>query len=489
MVNRLCDLPESSEFCSLSDWQDVPIESRVKMHISEMNFVDPLRDCIIPGILPIAVFGYSATKDIHFHELTKSEENINLVYFWYQNLQDLKIYKGHPLKKEISIASNLLKFGSLIGKLYKNKPLIQDIINSNGEASPLGGFNFKEIFSIESDQETQIIRSYWHEKAIFSVFPGKGSVVFFCIFKYDILSPDKGNFDSSAGDHLISLHLDYFLQKSAVLNSIPMTFISFHAKYNKKLFKLLVEPKLFSPFNSSSEFGFQWPWQRCVFMDPIQHRSHKFSHSTIRTISLFMDIRKSTIALDHLPTDEMNHFIEFINRIEILFKKIIFECGGFFDKEVGDGFLAHFAESIDQDFSIPEQSSKRSLLCGIRIICQTQSIIEEFGRKLRHGINELGISVGIHVDNACWIVEKNKIKVLGHSVIDASRLCSEAKKDELFLSNKFYNVIEDNISTKYLKKFSKKKYKGKEEKNATFYGYKIKINKNNSSKLEKEIFK
>ena len=158
---------------------------------------------------------------------------------------------------------------------------------------------------------------------------------------YSVSGPSEALAATSVLDCL-GFHSDYFQFKSPVWNSIPMSFLFARAQKSPGLVaQLLLEPKCFNPFEPTPSGWFLWPWQRSIALSA---DGETVRYSPIETTSLVFDLRKSTMVLEQLRDEDVGLFSGFIKDVVAAAKQAVFDRGGFFDKETGDGIVAHFCD-------------------------------------------------------------------------------------------------------------------------------------------------
>ena len=271
---------------------------------------------------------------------------------------------------------------------------------------------------------------------------------------------------SSAIPEALEFHRDYFHLRSPIWESVPMTtLLQSSSNSSEDLAKIHLHPKTFNPLESFHDDRFLWPWQRCFKLN----KNREFEYSSIKTVSLVFDLRNSTVAMEQLPKGKLGHYSPFLERVIDRAKVIIMLHGGFFDKETGDGIVAHFTDVLHLD-----KSQKRAFDAAVQIIHDISKICDDFQKKLNLGIENLSPSVGLHEEMSVWVAESNQIRAVGESVILASRLCDETDPKAIFISNSFYQSINDCVLDEIKRRFVKKTYYGKENGNTpSYYGYQV----------------
>lgn len=270
---------------------------------------------------------------------------------------------------------------------------------------------------------------------------------------------------------------DFIFLKSKSTSYIPWKNIYSSALDNPFLFeKLYFEPTEFWLPNPDKA-KFQWPWQRCLYVDRQQPKSLKFD--SIDTTSLVADLRWSTAAMEQFTPPEK--YGEFLDRIVSECREIILEQGGYFDKETGDGFVSHFCyHDIDNVEDKTIQGTIDALVVSKKLVDATAKIIESYKPFFTLEIESLGLGIGIHSEKAVWLFDDHQIRALGPSVVKASRFQSNARQNEVIISANSYSKLIARPLTQLpenlIDGFTRKKLKIKElAYRAGFYGYSKKL--------------
>jgi class 3 adenylate cyclase len=244
-----------------------------------------------------------------------------------------------------------------------------------------------------------------------------------------------------------------------------------------RLVKLHLETKIFKPSTEHREKRFEWPWQRSIEHNLVQLESgqyHSLKYKPVPTVSLVADLRKSTRALEQLPSEYVGEFSTFLTEIVDIARERVFEFGGFFDKETGDGIVGHFV-----DFTMlgeVDSARKRAFHAAEKMIQEVNLRCVALQKKLHLGVEGLGVSVGVHQQEAVWVTEADQVRAIGPSVVLAARLCGDADRSSVFVSNSLFETLHHELPSSTLSKFSKKEYAGKEhDPHVGLYGYQIGI--------------
>lgn len=174
---------------------------------------------------------------------------------------------------------------------------------------------------------------------------------------------------------------------------------------------------------------FVWPWQ--VSED-------QTIKSAVRTASLVIDIRNSTVAMQQC--DSKIEFMKWIDDIVTICRSIVVEHGGVYDKEIGDGVVGHFTEAISLAcFPKPANPHRdyclAALMAAEEISKRVNERTQKFVKFLSMGIDNLGPAVGVHIGDAVWISKNTRASAIGDSVVGATRMASNAHAGQVVLSN------------------------------------------------------
>ncbi len=446
MANSISQLSESAETAGIRVWEQYAAAD-VAERLSRRQFLrDPLKKCQFRSQDIVAVFGY-----------TVDDSRASLVYFWEQNLQSLRWTEAGPATGNPR-SEYLLYFGWLLAQVHSQNPTMKKFMNFFEQkivaADPKAPKLFKDL------------NLYWcrFERTKFA-----------CLYKERSAPGEMATPITSSASLLecLAFHNDYFHYRSPIWQAVPMSYLSKSVNGETAgLERIHLHPKCFNPFDTPALDQFLWPWQRCI--EPSESPGH-LRYRPIETSSLVFDVRRSTIAMEQLPSDELGNYSPFINKIVETAVRVVFDHGGFFDKETGDGIVAHFLDLDDAlEGQATEKSNKRAFQAAVEIVRQTSVICDNFQADLKFGISQLGGGVGLHTGPSVWVSELNQIRAIGESVVVASRLCSEAGTRSIFVSNSFYRDLTKNIRADISTRFQRKTYQGKEYKgDPGLFGYEL----------------
>lgn len=438
MTRSLTSLPTSAENCMLEDWLAIHAlgpDGRMA-RINEKR--DPLANSVFPGIAVECVAGF-----------TIASRAPALVYFWCQGLGPLN-YRTLASRHRIY---DLMKLAAMLGSVGITDRISMTVLKEE---------HGSQLSLLFQDDSTYLEGKHLH-------WDVHNEIVYVALFSVTDLS---GSFSTASIPDCIALHNDYFKTKSPVWNSVPMTYLFSQAGEAEIVAKLLLEPKCFNPLTDAPSDWFLWPWQRSLRWDS---ESNTIRYAPIETTSLVFDLRKSTMALEQLRDDEVGLFSGFIKEVVAIAKQSIFEQGGFFDKETGDGIVAHFTDFALPGTEIPP-ASVRAFFAAKALIRCVHAKCDAFQSKLRMGVGGLGASVGLHSGKAVWICEKNLVSAYGESVILAARLCGEADLRAAFISNYEFQKLLRLLPPEEVSGFERKSYSGKEyQERSRLFGYELRL--------------
>lgn len=243
-------------------------------------------------------------------------------------------------------------------------------------------------------------------------------------------------------DYITKLY-DTAILRNRVKRNIPWRRISELSTVNlERYYEIFFSPLQFTPSSQLGERrGFLWPWQRCMMVG--EESKNRVSLQNISTTSVVGDLRFSTAAMGAFEPAEA--YSELLDELQKIAHEIILEHGAYFDKETGDGFVAHFCRSTfdrsdeGDDAIFAEVNSAISLASKLIITCN--ALCERYQQYLKTGLDGLKLSVGVHFEDAVWISDRRQVRAIGPSVVWASRLCSAAEPGELLVSNKIHELL------------------------------------------------
>lgn len=226
---------------------------------------------------------------------------------------------------------------------------------------------------------------------------------------------------------------DYHYVRHSIWQAIPR-FLSLSDDRDWQLIRnYFADPIAFRPGLVPPPNAFLWPWQRCL--ERASSQSPLVTHREIPTTSLVLDLRKSTAAMA-LSINSAS-FAGFIDEVVAVCRNLVVQNGGFFDKETGDGCVCHFEDqSIKYGRNESNASAKYAVAAARQLIENVSEVCRRYQSRLSHGLVGLGPAIGIHTGNAVWLADEQHVRGIGSSVVGASRLCSQAGKNEILISNR-----------------------------------------------------
>lgn len=257
---------------------------------------------------------------------------------------------------------------------------------------------------------------------------------------------------------------DNWVIRDKVWQSVPPKCFQITDNCIDRLTKVFADPMTFDPTKPVPGDVFFWPWQRCVRG---KQGAIPVRYVRIRTVSLVLDLRASTAAMS--LTDDPADFANMIENVARLSKHIITDAGGYFDKQTGDGVVGHFCDDPFGDDMLPASESTQlalsnSIAAATKMIHEVAKECAKLQAGLTHGIDRLAPSIGIHDDEAVWMIVDEQIQAIGPSVVDAARLCDAADPGELLVSNRVWQRLSQSPLNEFASKFTKKHIVTKEYK-------------------------
>lgn len=446
MTKFLHEMSACADSASIDDWTTfakLPAADRASRK-------QALRDPLLPSSGKFdhvfAICGFS----------TDSERSY-VIYYWHETLHE------HRLQTVDGSADieNFLKFFLSMSAFAPRTPSFEEILGSITENEPAR--YIMDRYGNEID-----LVWYVHEGKYFTAVVGNSKRASPVIAnRARSLAP----LESRSPISLLACHFEYFLHRSPLNLIAPLQYLSRLIDKNFHLaLAILVAPRYFTPWISGGDIPFAWPWQRCLASDD---KTREVVHIRIPTCSLVFDLRRSFLAMELLRDDRVSSYSEFIQAVVKAAKVVIGAWGGYFDKETGDGIVAHFVDDATLGSSGITQGVETRAFCAAReIIESVGQICEEFRSNLIFEIEDLGASVGIHSGTAVWIYSGDRVMAVGDSVVIATRLCSEAPPRSIFISASVFNSLTDFLPKEERERFERRPYRGKEfDRRSELFGY------------------
>ncbi len=266
------------------------------------------------------------------------------------------------------------------------------------------------------------------------------------LFFYLYAESGEQNYERDSQETEVRTFLTYVydatILRDSVKFNIPWERIAKYGQLKPTCYEhIFFDPQEFCVWKEPARGQFLWPWQRCMAVSPTSRE--KLSLTAINTTSLVGDLRFSTVAMNQFWPPEA--YASFLDEIVEISHKLLLSSGAYFDKETGDGFAAHYCTSefeIDE-FGANAQANEieTAISTGRQIILAASEICQKYQKHLKQGLQNVQMSIGIHSENAVWICDRNQVRALGQSVVQASRLCDTAKPMETIISNSCYQVL------------------------------------------------
>lgn len=173
-----------------------------------------------------------------------------------------------------------------------------------------------------------------------------------------------------------------------------------------------------------------------VVSEVIRQRASLHLGGTRRNVAvLFVDIRGFTPLSESATPEEV---VEILNAYLTLCASAIFTCGGTLDKFIGDAAMAIFNAPLDQeDYVFKAVEAALLMKAGAE-----SNLFERFGKKVTFGI---GIHTGPAVIGNIGADFRMDYTAIGDTVNTAARLESNAKSDQILISEAVYKIIKNRI--------------------------------------------
>ena len=152
----------------------------------------------------------------------------------------------------------------------------------------------------------------------------------------------------------------------------------------------------------------------------------------------FIDIRGFTTMSEGLSPEEV---VGILNEYLGLVTKAIFDNGGTLDKYIGDAVMALFNAPFDlDDYAYKAVCTARDVIAGEQEL--SRKLMEKFGRTIGFGI---GINLGEAVVGNIGCDFRKDYTAIGDTVNTASRLESNAKRNQILISQSVRDRLGDRI--------------------------------------------
>src|SRR5262252_2331016 len=163
--------------------------------------------------------------------------------------------------------------------------------------------------------------------------------------------------------------------------------------------------------------------------------SFKLGGVTQTITILFADIRGFTRISEHAPPEKI---VQLLNRYFSAMTDIIFAHGGTLDKYLGDGLMALFGAP-----TVTPKDAANAVSAAVAMQRRMLSINDELRAE---GYPEIGIGIGLHTGEAIvgyiGSERRSEYTAIGDTVNTASRLESNAKGGQIFISESAANAAQ-----------------------------------------------
>ncbi|WP_300035728.1 adenylate/guanylate cyclase domain-containing protein [uncultured Roseobacter sp.] len=226
----------------------------------------------------------------------------------------------------------------------------------------------------------------------------------------------------------LQANLARYLAYNPTYKVIPSKFFELNSNSPEQLFRNYWSPKVFLPDSTSEKFC--WPWQKIV-----RDNDGKFRAQSIETTSICVDLRRSTKAME-LSKNKAD-FARFITNAVTEMRSITTRNGGFFDKETGDGIVAHFIDDSGMRSASQALNACREIRASISGLCSdfvSDCLTQRF---------KFNVGIGIHTDAGHWFaVQNERVSAIGASVVGATRICGGAGVGQILMSQSAYRCAQ-----------------------------------------------
>jgi adenylate cyclase len=153
-------------------------------------------------------------------------------------------------------------------------------------------------------------------------------------------------------------------------------------------------------------------------------------------VVFFSDIRGFTPMSEKMSPDDIaslltEYFTEMVG--------IVFEHGGTLDKFIGDEIMALWGAPVSKD-----DDADRAMRAAIDMMAVLKELNEKWSEEGRPPVEiGIGINVGEVFAGNIGAEQRMEYTVIGDAVNVASRLCSNAGRGQVIVSEPFYNALEN----------------------------------------------
>ncbi len=156
---------------------------------------------------------------------------------------------------------------------------------------------------------------------------------------------------------------------------------------------------------------------------------------TERTVTLAIDIRKSTFCMGQAAVDA--DYADWLDQFVRVTSEVCAVHGGVFDQFTGDGALIHFLND-ETRLACDRSPMAAALACAVDLLRAMDLHLAVLRSLVRHPSDVVGGAVGLDVATASWSMARAGMPiVVGRGVVDACRLSSAAGPRTINMTNIF----------------------------------------------------
>lgn len=178
-------------------------------------------------------------------------------------------------------------------------------------------------------------------------------------------------------------------------------------------------------------------------LDPRLLRNPFLTGKPIRTMSVSIDMRKSTFCMEQ--SRDKGEFANWLKDLTDKIHEVTLSHGGVFDKFTGDGAIIHFLvpeiQAPHQDHVLEHYpaTDNAAFLCVSEMITAITIFVERLKKILLNDSGLIGPGVGMACDEATWARDTGgSLIVVGRGVVMACRLSDCARSGEIYIANSTY---------------------------------------------------
>lgn len=443
-VQALTDLPKRGDLFSQADWQ-----AHFASNTGNRQRIvrDPL--LFLEGPRPQVVWGFNAgERRLHFLYGMPVGEFSARPDLYDDRRHQVALY-GSWTRALVSLTGSGMRFEQFMTMIYSS---------SSGASYKPDALNRDDISTFAQEYEFYI-RDYLQLRLV-ALYPKS-------MLRTSDVGITTGRTPELTGaiNSMLSTIYDYHFSFQNIWSSLPVHVYSMD-DWPTGWSPYVVDPLAFHVASDDREDVALWPWQRCLYLT--RHPDEgalEVCYRSLRTTSVVVDIRASTAALSTSLSAE-----EFVKFVDLVVNEVRFTAvrnGGYFDKETGDGAVVHFLEPVKAECgdssavtsTHTDEKFDWNFFRGDRVVSNTEGALKfvtDIGRSIMtlcadyqthlwHGMDGLGPGIGIHQQDAVWLVDQNQVRAIGSSVVGATRLCSVAEPNEVVMSRSFFNSAQEAV--------------------------------------------